>query len=267
MFPFSHSRATTSPISRMASTPLMMMISALLISALLTTAMAAGCASRSGTSETVWVREASPGILVTGEGESEARPDVARFRVGVEARRDSVAQARQEGAEIQQRILTALRGAGLADADLQTTQLSLQPEYEYSQEGRKLLGYTARNQVEAKVTDLSTLSRAIDAAVTAGGDDVRMEGISFELSDPDAARAAAREEAVANARAKAEQLARLSGAGLGRVIAIAESTMENIAPRPMMLAREEAADQSTSTPVEPGETTVRVRVEVRFAIE
>ena len=165
-------------------------------------------------------------------------------------------------------VVAALRGEGIEDRHLRTTQVSLQPEYDYSEAGRRLLGYTARNQVEVTVVDLAKLSGTIDAATGAGGDDVRLEGIAFDLSDREAVRQQAREEAMAHARATAEQLARLGGVELGAPIAISETTLDEGGPRPVMMraVREEAAADATSTPIEAGETKVRVRVEVRYDV-
>lgn len=217
-----------------------------------------------GVPETLRVSDANEGIQVTGEGKADARPDVARFSIGVEARAASVADARQQGASAMQRVLEALRGEGLGDDDLQTSQLSIQPEYEHTERGRNLLGYVARNMVDAKVTDLERLSSAIDAATRAGGDDVRMHGIRFEVSDPSTVRAEARAEAMEQARATAEQLARLAGVALGEPVAIQEQTDHGGGPRPMMM--EMRAADASSTPVEPGVTEVTVRLNVRWSI-
>lgn len=222
-----------------------------------------GCA-HGGTPPAVRVTEANEGIQVVGEGEAEARPDVARFSVGVEVRRPSVADAREAAATAMQRVLEALRGAGLGEEDLSTSQLSIHPEYEHTEQGRNLLGYTASNMVDARVTDLDRLSAAIDAATRAGGDDARLHGLRFEVSDPSATRAEARAEAMDEARATAEQLARLAGVSLGEPIAIQEESIDGGGPRPMMMEMR-AAD--ASTPVEPGMTEVRVRLSVRWSIE
>lgn len=213
---------------------------------------------------TMVLREGQEGIQVVGEGKAEAHPDRARFDVGVEARRPTVAEAREAGAAAQQRVIDALHAAGVAEDDVQTSHLSVQPDYEYTQAGQHLLGYTARNTVEVRVRALDHLSDAVDAAVRAGGDDVRLSGIRFEVSDPETARAAAREEAMAHARATAEQLARLAGVELGEPISIQESTTEGGGgPVPMMM-RAQAAE--TATPIEAGTTEIRVELNVRWAI-
>src|SRR5690606_2776962 len=106
----------------------------------------------------------------------------------------------------QQGVLEALRAAGVEERDIRTTQLSIQPDYEYSQTGRRLLGYVVTNTVEARVRDLSRVHQAVDTAVRAGGDLARVNGIRFELSEPERVAREARAEAIRNARAEAEQI-------------------------------------------------------------
>ena len=244
-------------------TPTNLLRSSFILISLLATA----CTHGGQAGGTVLVQDAARGVAVSGEGEAEGRPDRATFNVGVEARRDTIAEARQAGATIQTQILAALRAQGVEQAYLRTTQLSLQPEYDYSEEGRRLLGYTARNQVAVTVVDLEKLSGTIDAAIGAGGEDVRLEGIAFEVSDPESLRQRAREEAMAQAKAKAEQLARLGGVELGQPIAITETTFDDGGGRPMMMeARASDAAAMASTPIEPGETKIRVVVEVRYEL-
>jgi hypothetical protein len=226
---------------------------------------ALGCAHGSPPGGTIALSEGERGIVVTGEGEAEAPPDRARFDVGVEVRRPTVAEAREEAARVQGRVIEALRGAGVTDEDVQTSQLSIRPEYEHTQTGRNLLGYTARNTVEVRVTDLERLSRTVDAAVRAGGDAVRLRGIRFELSDPSALRAEARREAMDEARATAEQLARLAGVELGPPLAIEETGAPTGGPRPMMMEAR-TAEQAPETPIEPGVSRVRVQLRARWAI-
>lgn len=225
----------------------------------------AGCAHPGMGAGTIALQDTS-GIQVSGEGEAEARPDVAIVRVGIEVRRPTVAEAREHAAQAATRMIAALRAAGVSEERTRTTSLSLHPEYEHTEQGRNLLGYTARNTLEARVTDIDRASEVVDAAVTAGGDAARLEGIELELEDPTAARAEARRQAMARARATAEQLAQLAGVELGEAVSIDESG-EMPPPRPYPMAmRMEAADAMTSTPIEPGRTRVRVQVRVRYSI-
>jgi uncharacterized protein YggE len=225
--------------------------------------MLAGCAHTGGGTTTL-LREEATGVSVIGEGRAEARPDRAVFQVGVEVHRPSVDEARTAAAEILANMITALRGAGVGEDDVQTSTLSLAPDYEYSETGRRLLGYVAQNVVTVRMTALDQVGPAIDAAVTAGGNDVRLDGLHFELIDPEAVKAEARRQAVANARVHAEQLAQAGGVALGEPVSISEVGASQ--PAPVMM-RMEAMRADAQTPVEPGMTEVVVQVNVRYAIQ
>ncbi len=227
----------------------------------------AGCGGPMGAHTTV-LRQGDEGISVVGEGKVDAHPDRARFDVGIQLRRPTVAEAREAAAAAQTRVDEALRGAGVEEDRIQTSQLTIQPDYEYTQAGQRLLGYSARSSVSVRVDDLDHLSEIVDGAVQAGGDDVRLSGIRFELSDPEAARAEAREQAMTRARQSAEQLARLAGVDLGEPVAIDESHQEGGGPPvPMMMARAESAAGPTPTPIQSGTLEVRVQLQVRYAIQ
>ncbi len=212
----------------------------------------------------VVVRGEPTGITVVGEGEAEAAPDLAVFRIGVEARRPTVAEAREAAAGAQQAVIEALRGAGIEQRDIQTAQLSITPDYEYSEAGRRLLGYVVTNSVEVRARALDRVGPAIDAAVAAGGDLVRLEGLRFELEEADAAQAQARERAIEEARAKAAQIAAELGVTLGAPESVEE--VSATAPSPVVM-RLEAAEARAETPVEPGTTRVRVELRVRWGID
>ncbi len=224
-----------------------------------------GCA-HTGSGRSVVLREEATGISVVGEGRAMATPDRAVFHVGVEVRRPSVQEARAGSAEAIGRMLEALRGAGVAAEDVQTSQLTIQPEYEYTEQGRRFLGYLATNTLSVRVTDLDRVATAIDAAVTAGGDAARFDGLRFELVDPSAPRAEARRRAVEDARARAEQLAAASGVTLGDAVAVEEVQSGGQPPQPMMRMEAAAAPAGGPTPVAPGTTEIVVEVRARWEI-
>jgi uncharacterized protein len=228
---------------------------------LLVLVAAAGCGGATG-SQPVVTGEAAPGIRVVGRGTATAAPDEAVFRVGVEVRRVSVAEARAAAAGAQQAVLDALRGAGIEPRDLRTVHLAVSPQYDHGPAGRQLRGYVVTNVVEARVRDLSQVEGAIDAALRAGGDEARLEGLRFEVSDPAELRARARAEAIDDARARAQQIADSLGVSLGEPLAVDEMSPD-APPRPMV-AREAA--MADATPIEPGESEVQVELSVRWAI-
>ena len=225
------------------------------------------CGSAPGRgAQTVVVQDTATGVTVVGEGRVEVAPDLALLTIGVEARRPTVEEARAAAAQAQTAVLEALRGAGVAQEDVQTTALSVQPDFEYSEQGRRLLGYVVTNQVQAKVRALDSVGPLVDAAVSAGGDLTRLDSLSFVLSEPEAARAQAREEAIANARAEAEQLASLLGVRLGAPVSVEDVGATEGGPSPVMM-RMEARDSAAQTPIEPGRTEVRAQVRVRWDID
>jgi uncharacterized protein YggE len=223
-----------------------------------------GCAGTPSRHDAIAVvREAPVGVQVVGRGEAEAQPDVAVFRIGVEARMATVEQARAAAAKAQQAVLAAIKGLGVSADDLQTTMLTVAPEYDYTEQGRILRGYAVANHVEVRMRDVARVSQLIDAGLAAAGDLARLDSLTFELSDPSAPETRAREQAMQRARSKAEQLATLLGVRLGAPISVEEMSSSPVHPVAM---RMEQADASAATPVEPGTTRVEVELRVQWAI-
>ena len=156
-------------------------------------------------------------------------------------------------------ILASLRSSGVADRDLRTSGLALEPTYEYPPDApRVLTGHTLRNAVVARLRDLDRVPEAIDGALAAGA--TSLDGLTFDVADRAVPEAVARAAAVADALAKAAVLARAAGVAIGPVLSIAEGFTEpDPLPRPMMMARQASAD---STPVEGGEQAIVVNVEL-----
>jgi uncharacterized protein YggE len=210
------------------------------------------------------------GIVVSGEGTATVVPDVGVFSAGVEVSRPTVAAAREEAAKAMDALRAAVRRLGVEERDIRTQAFNIHPQYSSRTNGGRpvITGYTVSNTVSVKVRKLDDLSRVLDAAVAAGGDAVRVQGIGFEVDDPARAQAEARERAMADARARAEQLAKAAGASLGKVRAVSEA----VGGGPEVLLRAPAAAPSigggdTATPVSPGESEVRVTVNVVYDLD
>jgi len=202
-------------------------------------------------------------IEVTGHGRVEVSPDQATVRVGVEIlRAETTEAAREAAAQAMQAMQSALEASGVPKRRFRTTTLRIEPDYDFSDRQRKLLGYTARHDLEVDVRELDRLSRVVDATLRAGGDAVRFRGIAFGLVDRETAEAEARALAVAAASRRARELARAAGSKLGDVLLIREGADDSRPPpRPMMRAAE-----ATATPVAPGEIAVIVDVFTRWSI-
>jgi uncharacterized protein len=201
-------------------------------------------------------------IVVSGTGRVAVSPDVADLRLGVSISRDTVAEARSQAATTMSAILGAVRAAGVADRDVRTAILSVQPRYDY-RDGKppRLAGYDLANVVEVTVRDLSSLGDVVDGALAAGA--TSLDGLSFRLDDPSEAERAARTGAVAAARARAEVLAEAAGvaiAGVGDIVEGGGPAM----PMPRAKAERMMLAADAATPVEAGTTEIAVTVTVTF---
>ena len=208
------------------------------------------------------------GIVVTGEGTVRAKPDVAKVQLGVETRNADLGEAQSENADRMDRIMKAVRGLGVEEKDIQTVRYNMYPEMTY-QEGKapRVTGYVVTNVVVISVHDIEKTGDVLDKAVAAGSN--ISEGISFTIDDPAALREQAREKAMADAEAKAKQLAELGGVSLGRPVSISES-LGGYPPQPMMLDRAvaaEAAGEMPQTPISAGEMEISITVNVSYSIQ
>lgn len=161
-------------------------------------------------------------ITVVGEGKVKVEPDIVRINIGVEVMRPSVREATDANEETVNAVLEALRGAGVADEDMQTSGFSVYAE-RFGPSGplpEDQVNYRVSNNILVTVRAIDTVSDVLDAAIEAGANNIY--GIEFLLEDRDAAESEARAAAVADAQAKAAELAELNGVGVGNVVAISE---------------------------------------------
>ena len=173
-------------------------------------------------------------ISVVGQGSATGAPDVCRVALVATALRPTVAAALADSEQAIRRVRDALAAAGVAPQDAATSSVSLHAEEDYSgQRGPRLVGYRAEHGLELVLRDLAAAGRVLGEAVAAGGEAVRLHGVSFAVEDDAELRARAREAAWADALRAAEQLAGLAGGGLGRVRSIDDTAPRGGAPRPM----------------------------------
>ena len=188
-------------------------------------------AALTGASPQLQANSSQSGIWVTGEGTITLEPDLALLSFGVEATAPTVAEALGGAATAMDAITGALRARGIEDNDIQTQFFNIRPQYEFPEvlqagvRTRKqvLVGYMVTNSAAVKIRDLDAVGSIIDGAATAGGDAVRINGISFTVEDPKPFSAQLRGDAVRDALAKAQQFADLTGVSLGRLVFISES--------------------------------------------
>lgn len=236
-------------------------------------AVVAGYVAGAGTSGAVANPAPDPSapstISVSGTGEVTAVPDQLTFRLTVTSKADDVTEALDRGNATMRRTLAALQAEGVKRRDTQSTGLGIRPEYDHSSEGPPVLtGYVADQSVSVTVRELARAGRVLSAAASAGGNDVRINGIALEVDDREALLRRARDGAVEAARDKAEQYATASGLALGRVVTISEGRADE--PRPPVLASQELAlaDRAVSdVPVRAGREELRVTVAVVWELE
>lgn len=197
-------------------------------------------------------QEGPPGpglITVTGEATVPTEPDMATVTLGVTSQAKTAAEALSSNSAALQAVMTRLTEAGLEGRDIQTSDLSLSPNWTNDEaRGNVIDGYMASNVITLHVRDLTKLGGVLDAVVADGAN--TLNGVSFGLQDPKPVQSAARKEAVEDARDRAETLAQAAGVSLGRVVSISEGT-GYMPPQPVF--RMERMVQDDAVPVSAGE--------------
>jgi uncharacterized protein YggE len=232
-----------------------MKLKLLLVTGLILTLMAlgtVGCETLSPPASTTEAAEAlsgifsqqSTGIWVSGEGKVSVVPDVAILSLGVEAQSATVAEAQSQASTAMTAVVTELDRFGIDKKDIKTQQFSIYPVRQWSEKDAKeiLIGYRV------------------------SGDFIRINSISFTVDDPSPYHKEAREKAMADAEAKAKQLADLGGVKLGKPIYINESGGYIAVERPYY-GEAAPAPAMAPTPISPGETEITLYVQIVYSID
>ncbi len=202
---------------------------------------------------------------VVAEGRSVRTPDLAVIDAGVVTQAPTAAAALSENAQRMDRVLTALKRAGVADRDVRTATISLSPQYRYGENVPPVItGYQASNRVTVRFRDIARSGTILDTLVREGANQI--EGPTLTLANPDAAMDEARADAIARARARAELYAKAAGLRVERIVAIGEGSERvggPIQPQ-MMMARMDAAP---ATRITAGEQDITATVTVRFVLK
>ena len=197
-------------------------------------------------------------VTVTGEATVAVAPDAAVIRIGVTSQDKTAREASEANAKQMTAVLAAIKDTGIADRDVQTSRLSLQPQYEPNKSGTaRLTGFQATNQVTVRIRDIDKLPVFLDRAIAAGANE--MSGIEFVISEQSKLLDRARDDAIADARRKAELYAQAAGSKLGPVVSITEEGSAT-PPRPMQAMR------AGAVPIAPGEQTLRATVTVSYEL-
>lgn len=227
-------------------------------------------------------------LNLSAEGQSLKRPDVAMFSAGVVTQARTASEAMSENAGRMAEVIAALRRAGIAERDIRTANLSLNPRFSDPERERmiaartnrqpyepsprpeppRIIGYEARNSVEVRSRDLKNMGRVIDALVTAGANEVN--GPSFTLDKPEAALDEARREAVAKARARADLYARATGLRVARILSIVEGGGFYPLQREIVVTGSSIGappPPPAAPPVAAGELMLGVTLSIQFVLE
>ena len=197
-------------------------------------------------------------------GEVTRVPDVAVVSAGVVSRAQTATAALQDSADRMARVLAALKQAGVAGGDIQTSHVNLNPEYRYqNNEAPQLIAYTASNNVTVRFRDVRSSGKILDALVREGANQIN--GPTLTVDRPEAALDEARAKAIAAGRARADLYARSLGMRVVRVVSISESDGYPIQqPVPMVMER---AASVASTRIEPGEQKLQVTLSMTFELQ
>ena len=204
------------------------------------------------------------GIHVNGEGRVRAKPDIATLNVGVEVTLPALADASSQANSKMTAIIAQLKSMGIADKDMQTTNYNVSPQTRPPREGAPpaITGYRVSNQLRVTVRKIDDVGKILDAAVSAGANNVY--GVSFGVDDMKPFREQARAAAMKDAQDKAGQLAKNANVQLGKVISISEGV--RLSPQPLFRGAEGFAAASIEVPVQTGEMEIIVTLDVRYGI-
>jgi uncharacterized protein YggE len=206
-------------------------------------------------------------ITVVGEGKVKAQPDIAQASIGVEIIGSDVKQASDEAAATMEAVLAALKAQGVADSDIQTSYYNIWVERPYSPEGTppSQAIYHVSNNVQVTIRDLSKVTTILGAAIEAGANTINT--VTFNISDPTDLRSQAREQAVENAKANAEELATLNGVTLGEVVSVSEVVSSGAYYVSEMAAAAQGLGGGGGGPILPGEVEISVQLQIAYAIQ
>lgn len=202
-------------------------------------------------------------VTVTGVGATSAVPDVVRVALGVRVDGDDVAGALSGAAHRLEGVTSAVKESGVAARDLSSTGAGVQPRYD--RQGERVVGYTAYHQLQVVVRDVEQVGAIVVACAASAGNALTVDAITLDIADRAPFEREARDAAFALARAKAEQFARLSGATLGEVRAVAEGGSGPVGLGPEIAYRAMAPGSDART-VQPGEHTVSAQVTVVWSM-
>ncbi|GAA4770491.1 SIMPL domain-containing protein [Stakelama sediminis] len=204
-------------------------------------------------------------LNIIAEGKVSEVPDLATIRAGVVTQAQTAQAALAQNSQRMNAVLAALKKAGIADRDIQTSSVSLNPQYQYTKdEPPTINGYQASNTVSIRFRDIDKSGGILDALVKQGANQI--QGPNLSIADEDSALDAARRDAVQKARARAALYAAAAGLKVDRILSISEQGSSSPNP-PMPMVRMAAMAKDSSTQIAPGEQDVTVTLNVTFLLQ
>jgi len=203
---------------------------------------------------------------ISATGEATRVPNLAVISAGVLTRATTASAALQENSTRMDRVIAALKRAGIEDRDIQTSSIGLNPEYRYpDNQSPQLVAYTASNQVTVRFRDIRNSGKVLDALVAEGANQIN--GPTMTIERPETALDEARSKAIANGRARADLYARALGMRVVRVVSVSETGGSYPVPPPMPYAERAMAASAPSTKIEPGEQKLEVNLSMVFELQ
>lgn len=206
---------------------------------------------------------------VSAQGEIYVKPDTAEIVLGVEKEAKSATEAQKLINEINNNLIQSLKKLGVEEEKIKTTNYNIYPRYEWdSNNKRRLVGYQASASILVKTKDFEKINQIIDEGVNSGANQIN--SLNFVLEDEDQAKAEARNQAIKKAKKKAEEIAKISGLNLGKLINVSVLDQGNNYPVPRIYdlgGAQKSLAMEEATQVEAGETKISVSVVLSYEIK
>jgi uncharacterized protein YggE len=206
-------------------------------------------------------------IQTSGEGKIKASPDVAQITGGVQIKKSTADEAQTTASQTINTIVAAVKAAGIADKDIQTQSITTNPNYNYNNGNNTIDGYMAQSTITITVRDLSHGQDIADLVTKNGGTNVYGPSLTFSNEKMAQLKNQARAQAMIDAKNKADQLAQLSNAKLGKVVNVSESNFNGGIVQPYPLMATDSAKSVSGGAIMPGENEVTLDINVTFSLK
>jgi uncharacterized protein YggE len=213
------------------------------------------------------------GLWVSGQGKVTVTPNIVILNIGVQAQASTVDEAQSQASTAMDKMMAALADNGVEKKDIQTQQFSIQQQVRYDNYSSttNITGYQVNNMVNATVRSTDQVGAIIDAAAKAAGDAIRINSVNFAVDKPDQYYSEARQMAMDNAKAKAQETAKLAGVTLGSPTYVSESIYSQTQPYYNGLVTQAGASLPAvivpAPPVNPGQSDIIINVQVSYSIQ